>query len=82
MTNQNPLIPPLGGDDDDRPLDDGVDRPLADGVDDAVDDGDGVLGRGDDDRPLDPDLDDDQIDSATADERAATEGTLDVDDRP
>ncbi len=38
----------------------------------------------DDDRPLDPDLDDDAVDSAAADERAATEGTLDgeVDDRP
>jgi hypothetical protein len=35
-----------------------------------------------DDRPLDPDLDDDRIDSAAADERAATAGTLDVDDRP
>ena len=39
---------------------------------------------GDDDRPLDPDVDDDAISSASADERAATEGTLDgeVDDRP
>ena len=36
----------------------------------------------DDDRPLDPDLDDDRVDSAAADERAATEGTLDTDDRP
>ncbi|MGK3951516.1 hypothetical protein ACLKM7_04240 [Microbacterium sp. I2] len=36
----------------------------------------------DDDRPLDPDLDDDRLDSAAADERAATEGTLDADDRP
>lgn len=39
---------------------------------------------GDDDRPLDPDLDDDQVDSAAADARAAEAGTLDgdVDDRP
>jgi hypothetical protein len=39
---------------------------------------------GDDDRPLDPDVDDDAISSASADERAATEGTLhgEVDDRP
>lgn len=39
---------------------------------------------GGDDAPLDPDLDDDSLDSAEADERAATEGTLDgdVDDRP
>jgi hypothetical protein len=63
MTNQNPLIPPLG--DDDR------------GADDAQA-GDGILG--DDDRPLDPDVDDNQLDSAAADERAATEGTLDDDD--
>ncbi|MFC8680076.1 hypothetical protein ACFT30_01050 [Microbacterium ureisolvens] len=74
MSNTNPLIPPLGDDD--------VDRNLDDGVDSAADDGDGLLGLGDDDRPLDPDLDDDQTDSAAADERAATEGTLDADDRP
>ncbi|MCP2636162.1 hypothetical protein K0817_006215 [Microbacterium sp. HD4P20] len=44
------------------------------GVDDAaLTDADG---------PLDPDLDEDRIDSAEADERAATEGTLDTDDRP
>ena len=30
----------------------------------------------DEDRPLDTDLDDDRIDSAAADERAATEGTM------
>jgi hypothetical protein len=64
MTNQNPLIPPLGDDDDRR-------------ADDAQT-GDGILE--DDDRPLDPDVDDDQLDSAAADERAATEGTLDDDD--
>lgn len=63
MTNQNPLIPPLG--DDDRRADD-------------AQSGDGILE--DDDRPLDPDVDDDQLDSAAADERAATEGTLDDDD--
>jgi hypothetical protein len=34
----------------------------------------------DDDRPLDPDLDDDQLDSADADQRAAREGTLPTDD--
>lgn len=39
-------------------------------------------GLDDDDRPLDPDLDDDQLDSAAADERAAKEGTLDVDELP
>ncbi len=42
-----------------------------------------------DERPLDPDLDADAIDSAAADERAATTGTIDdggegdvIDDRP
>lgn len=34
---------------------------------------------GDRDAPLDPDADADQIDSAAADERAATEGTRDGD---
>ena len=34
---------------------------------------------GDGDAPLDPDADADQIDSAEADERAATEGTRDGD---
>jgi len=37
---------------------------------------------GSDDRPLDPDVDDDQLDSAAADERAATDGTLDSDSAP
>jgi len=72
MTTQNPYPGPI--DDDDDPM-----------LDDTADDSDGILDPilgGDDDRPLDPDLDDDQIDSAAADERAATEGTLDVDDRP
>ncbi len=34
------------------------------------------------DRPVDPDLDDDLIDSAAADERAAREGTLPTDEEP
>jgi hypothetical protein len=75
MSNPTPYLGPIG-DDDDAVLDD----------DTALDDGgDGILDPildGDDDRPLDPDLDDDRLDSAAADERAATEGTLDVDDRP
>jgi hypothetical protein len=76
MSNPTPYLGPIGDDDardDDTALDDGAR------------DGDGILDPildGDDDRPLDPDLDDDQLDSAAADERAATEGTLDVDDRP
>ena len=37
---------------------------------------------GDDDRPLDPDADDDQVNSADADQRAATEGEIDVDELP
>ncbi|WP_426321536.1 hypothetical protein [Microbacterium sp. E-13] len=73
MTNQIPYEGPLGDDDDPAREDDA-----------DLGDGDGVLGDvfDDDDRPLDPDLNDDQIDSAAADERAATEGTVDVDDRP
>ncbi|GAA5206554.1 hypothetical protein [Microbacterium kyungheense] len=71
MTNQIPYEGPLGDDDDptadDDTLEEGV---LADGLD------------GDDDRPLDTDLNDDRIDSAAADERAATEGTVDVEDLP
>lgn len=53
--------------------------PVPDG-DDALD-GDRV-GTEDVEQPLDPDLDDDRIDSAAADEQAATEGTLhgDVED--
>ncbi|KAF2417852.1 hypothetical protein [Microbacterium sp. B35-30] len=72
MSNPTPYLGPIG-DDDDTVRDDS-----------ARDDGDGILDPvlDDDDRPLDPDLDDDQLDSAAADERAATEGTLDVDDRP
>jgi hypothetical protein len=68
----NPPIPPV------------VPGLLAGDDDDAVDRPD-VLAGGDD-APLDPDVDDDAVDSAEADERAATEGTLDgesdVDDRP
>lgn len=78
MSNPTPYLGPIG-DDDDPVRDD--DTALYGGGDD----GDGILDPildGDDDRPLDPDLDDDRIDSAEADERAATEGTLDVDDRP
>lgn len=52
------------------PLDDDQDAVIDDGIDQDAD------------RPLDPDLDDDQLDSAAADERAATEGTLDVEDLP
>ncbi len=73
MTNQIPYEGPLGDDDDPAREDDA-----------DLGDGGGVLGDvfDDDDRPLDPDLDDDQIDSAAADERAATEGTVDVEDLP
>lgn len=71
MTNQ-PFYPGPLGDDDDPDLDAA-----------AADDADGMLDpAGDEDRPLDPDLDDAQLNSAAADERAATEGTIDVDDRP
>ena len=72
MSNPTPYLGPIGDDDTVRD-------------DSTRDDGDGILDPvldDDDDRPLDPDLDDDQLDSAAADERAATEGTLDVDDRP
>lgn len=54
-------------------------------MDDGRDGDETILDRvlpGDDDRPLDPDLNDDRIDSAEADERAATEGELDVDELP
>ncbi|WP_347976665.1 hypothetical protein [Microbacterium sp. ProA8] len=81
MSNPTPYLGPIG-DDDDAVLDDDT---ALDGGGDGGDDGDGILDpilEGDDDRPLDPDLDDDRLDSAEADERAATEGTLDVDDRP
>ncbi len=38
--------------------------------------------RGEDDRPLDSDVDDDQVDSAEADERAAREGEIGTDELP
>ncbi|MGN6219540.1 MAG: hypothetical protein ACTHNQ_08550 [Microbacterium sp.] len=70
MTNQLPYEGPLEDDDDVTPDDSLRDGVLEDGLGD------------DEDRPLDPDLDDDRVDSAAADERAATEGTLDVEDLP
>lgn len=67
MTNQPipPIIPPAG--DDDLTDRDTLDTEEALATDEPV---------MDDDRPLDTDLDDDRIDSAAADERAATEGTV------
>ncbi len=69
MSNQPipPIIPPT---------DDGDDLTTGDalGTDETLDTDESVMG--DDDRPLDTDLDDDSIDSAAADERAATEGTI------
>jgi len=63
--------------------DEGGERPLdpEPDADDLVDAPDILSGNGE--RPLDPDLDDDMIDSAEADQRAATDGTLDgeVDDQ-
>lgn len=56
-----PFVPPAGDDDD-----------L--GTRETLDTDETVLS--DDDQPLDTDLDDDRIDSAAADERAATEGTV------
>jgi hypothetical protein len=56
-----PFVPGSGRDDDPS--------------NDEVLDTDGTV-MGDGDRPLDTDLDDDDIDSAAADERAATEGTV------
>jgi hypothetical protein len=76
MTNQLPYEGPLGDDDpteENSTLDERAGGETAGLLDPAL---------GGDDRPLDPDLDDDQIDSAAADERAATEGVIDVDDRP
>lgn len=67
MSNQTPYLGPIGDGDDDETVDD---QTLAD-----------VLGE-DDDRPLDPDLDGDQVESAAADQRAATEGEIDVDELP
>lgn len=68
MTNQPipPIVPPTG--DDDRVMADSLDSEETLDTDESV--------MGDDDRPLDTDLDDDRIDSAAADERAATEGTI------
>lgn len=68
----NPPLPPFvpSPRDDDDFVDD--DTSLDDQVLDIDDEADA---------PLDPDLDDDLIDSAAADEIAATEGTLDPDDR-
>ncbi|MFD4960323.1 hypothetical protein [Microbacterium sp. NPDC058389] len=58
------------------------DGPMRDPDDEVVgDDTDETPGL-DDDRPLDPDRNDDQLNSAAADEQAATEGTLDVEDLP
>lgn len=66
-----PIVPP----EPDRPADDDS-APVLSSED--------VVGRADDsdagDRPLDPDLDDDAVDSAEADERAAKDGTLDPDE--
>ncbi|MBD3940404.1 hypothetical protein IF188_01655 [Microbacterium sp. NEAU-LLC] len=70
MTNPLPYEGPVG-DEDEEVLNDG-----------AAGDADADLLGLDDDRPLDPDRNDDQIDSAAADERAATEGTIDVADLP
>lgn len=56
-----PIVPPTGDDDDVV-------------ADEVLDTDETVMG--DDDHPLDTDLDDDRIDSAAADERAATEGTI------
>lgn len=69
MTNHPipPFVPPTG-DDDDRTRADSLDSEETLDTDESV--------MGDDDRPLDTDLDDDRIDSAAADERAATEGTI------
>jgi hypothetical protein len=43
---------------------------------------DPLLRPDDDDRPLDSDIDDDQVDSAEADERAAREGEIGTDRLP
>lgn len=69
-----PVLPPVG----DEPDDDGMQNADAQ----AVEGHDTDPTARDDDRPLDPDLDDDQVDSAEADARAATEGTMagDADD--
>jgi hypothetical protein len=85
-SNPNPAIPPIVPRDDEDQLSDsergdrltGERSPLTDDAGAVMDDAD--------DRPLDPDLDDDKIDSAEADRRAATEGTadgtVDVEDLP
>ena len=56
-----PFVPPTGDDDDIV-------------ADEALDTDENLMA--DEARPLDTDLDDDGIDSAAADERAATEGTI------
>lgn len=74
MTNPSmPVIPPVGGDPDDPAV---TEQPTD--AQDAQERETGLLG-GDDDRPLDTDLDDDRLNSADADERAATEGTMEDD---
>jgi hypothetical protein len=55
--------------------------PPADGDDLVRDDTIAAEDFTDGDQPLDPDMDDDKLDSAAADEQAATEGTLDSDQR-
>ena len=57
-----PVVPVPGDDDDDN---------------DRLGDEGPVSPIGDDEQPLDPDLNDDLVNSADADERAATEGELD-----
>jgi hypothetical protein len=72
MTNpQTPAVPPRMTPDDDR------DPVMLNDDDDLVATDENLLTG--DDRPLDPDVDDDLLNSAAADERAATEGTLDGD---
>ena len=73
MSNPSqPIIPPVIGESADAADAQDADVQAAEGLepDPAI---------RDDDRPLDPDLDDDQLDSAEADARAATEGTMDGD---
>lgn len=62
MTNMQPIPQVPGNNDDLGAADKDIDA-LGDDTDDV-------------DRPLDPDTDDNQVDSATADQQAATEGTL------
>ncbi len=66
-----------------NPLDRRGDAGDADDLDDAMDIVDPLGGDRDrDDAPLDQDADPNQVDSSEADQRAATEGTRGVDDRP